>query len=201
MPGVKAPLFLQQVKQLNWHQALPEHDALYVRVNLYDPDQVQHALRLRTVVAETAPKNLILDMRFNDGGSTALYAELLRTMIGFSLLEDRRIYVLIGRTTYSAAGNLITELEQLANAIFVGEASSECCTFYANPSPFTLPFSKLWGRMSTIRVNLSRKGYDFRREMNPHVPVVMTASDYFAGRDAVMETVFRMIRRSRPSPP
>jgi hypothetical protein len=186
------------VKQLNWHQALPEHDALYVRLNLYDPEQAKHALALRSRLAETAPKNLILDLRFNDGGSTSLYAELLRTMIGFSLLPDRRLYVLIGRTTYSAAGNLITELEQLANAAFVGEASSECCTFYANPSPFILPFSKLWGRMSTKRVNLSHKGYDFRRELNPHAPVMITAKDYFAGRDPVMETVFRLIDRKKP---
>lgn len=119
------------------------------------------------------------------------------TSEGFSLLPERRVYVLIGRTTASAAGNFITELEQLAAAVFVGEASSECCTFYANPSTFRLPYSKLWGRMSTMRVNLSRKQHDFRREMNPDAPVIMTAKDYFAGKDPAMDTVFRMIGRNK----
>ena len=165
----------------------------------------QYALRLRALVAETAPKNLILDMRHNGGGSTNTYAEFVRTMIGFSLMPDRRLYVLIGRRTYSAAANLITELEQLAGATFVGEASSECCTFYGSPSPFTLPYSKLRGRYSTKRWSLSRKGHDFRRELNPHAPVMITAKDYFAGRDPVMETVARLIERDRarkvPEPP
>jgi hypothetical protein len=114
------------------------------------------------------------------------------------MLPDRRLYVVLGRNTYSAAGNLVTELEQLAGAVFVGEASSACCTFYGSPSAFTLPFSRLWGRVSTKKWSLSRKGHDFRRELNPHAPVLITANDYFAGRDPVMETVVRMIERERP---
>lgn len=201
LPNVAAPLYLEEQKQSNWERALPEQSAMYLRVNMYDPNQSPHALALRKRIAEGAPKNLILDLRFNDGGSTSLYAELLRTLIGFSLQPERRLYVLIGRNTYSATGNLITELEQLANATFVGEPSSECCTLYASPSPFTLPYSKLRGRIPTRRSNLSRKGFDFRREMDPHVPVIMTAKDYFAGRDPLMDAVVRMIEREKSKKP
>ena len=202
-PGIETPLFLRQAKQAHWHQALPEHEALYVQLNSVgdEPDETlaQFALRIRSLVAEAAPQNLILDMRLNPGGSTNNpgYSEFLRTMIGFSMLPGRRLYVLIGRRTYSAAGNLITELEQDAGAIFVGEASSECCTFYGSPSPVYLPFSKLKGSISTKRWSLSRKGDDFRREMSPHLPVITTAQDYFAGRDPVLETAIRMIERSK----
>jgi hypothetical protein len=116
-------------------------------------------------------------------------------MITYTTSPDRHLYVLIGRRTYSATGNLVTQLEQLANAVFVGEPSSECCTFYASPSPFTLPFSKLQGRMSTMRWSLSQKVNDFRREITPHFPVQVTAKEYFSGRDPVMETVFHLIER------
>jgi hypothetical protein len=207
LDGVDTPLFLREAKEVHRHQALPEHDALYVQLNAVadEPGEslAQYALRLRAVLADSAPGNVILDMRINPGGSTNSpgYSEFLRTMIGFSMLPGRRLYVLIGRRTYSAAGNLITELEQLAGAIFVGEASSECCTFYGSPSFFILPFSKLRGSISTKRWSLSRKGNDFRREMNPHAPVVTTAADYFAGRDPVMATAIRMIDRSRAAPP
>jgi hypothetical protein len=37
--------------------------------------------------------------------------------------------------------------------------------------------------------------------MSPEVPVQLTAKDYFAGRDPVMETVFRMIGRGEPLKP
>jgi|GEM_PF-1679562 len=195
---VKPPLFMQEPRRAHFEKALPEHDALYLQIDLYDQSQAEVALRLRrTLGALTGPKNLILDMRFNEGGSTDLYAEMLRTMIGFSLVPERQLYVLIGRNTYSAAGNFITELEQLAKPVFLGEASSECCTFYGSPSPFTLPFSKLSGRMSTKRWSLSRRADDFRRELNPHVPVTMTAQDYFAGRDPVLATALRLIERSK----
>ncbi|HEX2210245.1 MAG TPA: hypothetical protein VHG93_21390 [Longimicrobium sp.] len=199
--GIETPLYLREHLQFHWHQALPEHDALYVQLNNLQDERdetvEEYALRLRSLIAASPPKNLILDMRHNDGGSTHLYAEFLRTMIAFSMLPDRRLYVVIGRNTYSAAGNLITELEQLADAIFVGEASSECCTFYGSPSEFTLPFSGLAGSMSTRRWSLSRKGDDFRRELHPHAPVLITARDYFSGRDPVMETVVRLIEREK----
>jgi len=202
LKGVETPLYLRDLEQAHWHQALPAHDALYVQLNQVaderDESLTQYALRLRGVLRDSAPRNLVLDMRHNAGGSTHIYAEFVRTMIGFSLLPNRRLYVLIGRNTYSAAGNLITELEQLADAVFVGEASSECCTFYGSPSPFTLPYSKLWGRVSTKKWSLSRKGHDFRRELNPHAPVLIRATDYFAGRDPVMETVVRLIEREGP---
>ena len=201
LEGVTTPLWLRDLSQMHWDQALPEHDALYVQLNQVTNDKdeslTQLALRLRGRFGEGAPRNLVLDMRHSDGGSTHLYAELLRTMIGFSLLPDRRLYVLIGRNTYSAAGNLITELEQLAGAVFVGEASSSCCTFYGSPSPFTLPYSQLSGRVSTKKWSLSRKGHDFRRELNPHAPVLITAKDFFSGRDPVMETVARLIEREK----
>lgn len=201
LPGITTPLYLSDLTQHHWHQGLPEHDALYVQLNQLSDEReetlVEYALRLRSVLAETMPRNVILDMRHNDGGSTNLYPEFLRTMVGFSLLPGRRVYVLIGRNTYSAAGNLITELEQLADAVFVGEASSECCTLYADPSAFRLPYSNLWGRLATRRSTLSRIGDDFRREMHPHAPVLLTAKDYFAGRDPVMETVIRLIARDK----
>lgn len=201
LQGIETPLYLREHLQFHWHQALPEHDALYVQLNNLqderDESLEQYALRLRSLLAASPPKNIILDLRHNDGGSTHLYPELLRTMIAFSMLPDRRLYVVIGRNTYSAAGNLVTELEQLAGAIFVGEASSQCCTLYASPSEFTLPFSNLEGSVSTRRSTLSRKANDFRRELHPEAPVLITARDYFSGRDPVMETVVRLIEREK----
>lgn len=207
LEGRETPLFLRERKQVHWHHPLPEHDAIYVQLNAIanEPEEslAQFALRLRSILAESEPNHLILDMRLNPGGSTNSpgYIEFLRTMIGFSLLPDTRLYVLIGRRTYSAAGNLITELEQLADATFVGEASSECCTFYGSPSGVLLPYSRLKGTISTKRWSLSRKGNDFRREMSPDVPVITTAAQHFSGQDAVLATVIRLIERERPADP
>jgi tetratricopeptide (TPR) repeat protein len=75
-PRVKPPLFLQNLKELHWFQALPEHDAIYVQVNNIMPDQdetlQQFGLRLRKAIAEIKPNNIILDIRHNNGGNVYL---------------------------------------------------------------------------------------------------------------------------------
>lgn len=195
-PGVTPPLFLRDLDQMHWDLALPEHDALYVQVNnlVDDEDEKLPELgqRLWTVLEKAKPKNLIVDLRHNNGGNTLLYPELLRTLIAYSREPGNQIYVLIGRRTYSATANFITDLERLADPVFVGEASSECCNLYGDATYVRLPYSKIEGELTNVKWNLSSPS-DRRREMSPGVPVQLTAEDYFAGRDPVMETVQRMI--------
>lgn len=195
-PGVKPPLFLRDVKQMHWELALPEHDAIYVQVNnlLDDEDETLAAFgqRLWTVLDKTRPKNLILDVRHNNGGTTQLYNELLRTLIAFSRIPGNQVYALIGRRSYSATGNFVTDLERLTDPIFVGEASSECCNLYGDATNVALPYSKTQGELTAVKWNLSTPS-DRRREMSPEVPVQLTAPAYFAGQDPVMDAVFRMI--------
>lgn len=204
-PKVQAPLFMSKVDQMHWELSLPQHDALYVQMNNIQPDTdetvPQFGKRLRTRLAQEDPKNLILDLRHNTGGSTQSYPEFLRTVVGFSQLADKKVYVLIGRNTYSAAANLTMDLEKLADPIFVGEPTSECCALYGDSSFLTLPYSRIKGEVSALKWNLSWSASDRRREMSPEVPVQLTAKDYFAGRDPVMETVFRMISRGEPPKP
>ncbi len=154
-------------------------------------------IRLWNVLEAQKPKHLILDLRHNPGGTTSLYPELLRTVIAYTRVPDRKLYVLIGRSTYSAAGNFITDLERLANPVFVGEASSECCNLNGDVTSVQLPHSGLSGTLSGVRWNLSGDVFDGRREMSPQVPVQLTAAAYFAGLDPALDAVFRLIDRAK----
>ena len=198
--GVTAPLFLGTLEQSHWERALPEHNALYVQVNNLNNDQDEtlaaFGRRLWDVLEASRPKHLILDLRHNNGGTTQQYPELLRTLTAFSRAPGNQLYVLIGRRTYSAAGNFVTDLERLTAPIFVGEASSECCNLYGDPMPVQLPYSGIQGELTAYKWQLSSPG-DRRREMSPHVPVQLTAEAYFAGRDPALEAIFRMIAASR----
>jgi hypothetical protein len=184
-----------------WEKPLPEHDALYVQVNNLknDPGETIAAFgkRLWTVLSEGKQRFLILDLRHNNGGVTNMYPELLRTIVAFSRAPDHQVYALIGRRSYSATGNFVSDLERLANPIFVGEASSECCNLHGDPSSVTLPYSKVQSELTAVRWNLSRNAFDGRREMSPHVPVQLTADDYFTGKDPALDAVFRLIASAR----
>ena len=195
-PGVTPPLFLRDLGQMHWELALPEHDALYVQVNNMVNEEKEtlpdFGRRLWTVIEKTKPKNLILDLRHNNGGNTLIYPELLRTLIAFTREPGNQLYALIGRRSYSATANFLTELERLADPILVGEASSECCNLYGDATHVRLPYSKVEGELTNVKWNLSSPS-DRRREMSPEMPVQLTAQDYFAGRDPVMEAVQRRI--------
>lgn len=201
-PGVPTPLFLRDivVTQKHWETPLPEHDALYVQVNNLVNEEnetlAQFGKRLWAVIDSVQPGNLILDLRHNNGGTTQYYPELLRTLVAFSRPAGRQVYALIGRRSYSATGNFVTDLERLVEPIFVGEASSECCNLYGDAARVVLPWSGTQGELTAVKWQLSAPG-DRRREMSPEVPVQLTAAAYFAGQDPVMDAVFRMIASRR----
>jgi len=136
--------------------------------------------------------NLILDLRHNNGGSTQLYEELLRSLIAFSRVPGHTVYVLIGRRSYSATGNFVTDLERLTDPIFVGEASSECCNLYGDPIELTLPYSGIQLEVTALRWQLSTPS-DRRREISPELPVQLTAAAYFAGKDPALDAIFKLI--------
>ncbi|HEX9938475.1 MAG TPA: hypothetical protein VGB15_15165, partial [Longimicrobium sp.] len=199
-PGVAAPMFLRNLAQTFWHQPVPEHDALYVQVNNLrngsDETLAAYGRRLWEVVDTAKAGNLIVDIRHNNGGTTQLYNELLRTLIAWSRVQGRQVWVLIGRRTFSAAGNFVTDLERLTNPVFVGEASSECCNLYGDPVSVVLPYSGTQGELTAVKWQLSAPG-DRRREMSPEAPVQLTARAYFAGQDPALDAIYRLIASRR----
>ncbi|MFL5541618.1 MAG: tetratricopeptide repeat protein [Longimicrobiaceae bacterium] len=199
-PRVPAPLFLRNLSQTFWHAAVPEHDALYVQVNnMVDaPDETLSAYgrRLWGVVDTMHATNLVLDLRHNNGGNTTLYPELLRTLVAWSRVPGRQVWALIGRRSYSATGNFVTDLERLTAPVFVGEPSSECCNLYGDAVSVTLPYSGVRGELTAVKWQLSTPG-DRRREISPQVPVQLTAEAYFAGRDPALEAVWRIVDSRR----
>ena len=135
-------------------------------------------------------------MRHNNGGNTFLYTELLRTLTAYARAPGKRVYALIGRRTYSASGNFVTDLERLVEPVFVGEASSECCRMHGDPTNVTLPYSRMQAELTAVTWNLSSP-MDGRREMSPDLPVQLSARAYFAGEDPAMEAIARVIEEDR----
>lgn len=186
------PLAFEHADKAHWFTAITESDALYVQVNqtLDSPDETLEAfgIRLRQALAHNTPRTLILDLRNNNGGNTYLYVELLRTIISFTADSSHRLYVVIGRNTYSAAANLTADLERLAHPVFVGEPTSMTGNAYGDESEIVLPYSGIAAGVSGVKWQFGYP-YDRRRSIVPDVPVELTARDYFEGRDPILETI------------
>jgi hypothetical protein len=200
-PVATPPLFVRNVPRAHWLEALPESDAVFVQVNQIAPDpdesMAEFGLKLRKFLADTPVKNVILDLRHNNGGNTFTYTEMLRTLVAHSTKEGNRLYVIIGRGVYSATSNLISDLERLARPIFVGEPSSGIGNQDGDESTTVLPYSGIRAFLTSVKWQYSHP-WDLRTSMVPDMPVQLTAKDYFAGKDPVMETILADIRRARP---
>jgi tetratricopeptide (TPR) repeat protein len=199
-PGHAAAPAFSNVEKAHWFAARPEAQALYVQVNQIadDRDETLEAfgLRLRSAIKDDRIRNVILDLRHNNGGNTFYYVELLRTLVAFSQQDGRTVYVIIGRGVYSAAANLVMDLERLAAPVFVGEPTSMTGNNYGDESEVQLPYSGIWAGVTSVKWQLGYP-YDQRRSIVPNIPVVLTAADFFAGRDPAWESIAALCRRSR----
>jgi len=203
-PGREPTLSFRNVDKAHLLEAMPEADALYVQVNQVadDPDESLQAfgLRLRQVLKDDKIRNLVVDLRNNNGGNTFFYVEFARTLIGFSAQENRTLYVIVGRGVYSAAANLVADLERLANPVLVGEPTSMTGNAYGDESEVVLPYSGIWAGVTGTKWQLGYP-YDLRRAVIPHIPVAMTASAYFAGRDPVLDAIKALCTRAGEKKP
>jgi hypothetical protein len=94
---------------------------------------------------------------------------------------------LIGRLTFSAGTSLAVLLERrAAHAVFFGENSGGAPDFWADPETVTLPNSGLHVLIASRYFGIGGPD-DARTTIAPDVRVGMTSSDYFSGRDPVLD--------------
>lgn len=195
-PRVAAPRFLTRNDDPHWYEPLPDKRALYIQFSQVmdgkDESLPDFGRKLRSALDDPAIDNVILDMRLNNGGNSFLSTELERTLIGFSTRPGKQLYVLIGRNVYSAAGNFVTDMERLANPIFVGEPTGNMGNQDGDEGNIKLPYSGLLALVAAVKWQLSHP-WDVRGTIVPNVPVPLTAADYFAGRDPVLDTTLKLI--------
>ncbi len=193
------PLYMRRSNDLYWFEPLPKDKAVYVRLtSMRDkPDETIAAFghRLRQFLDKQPEiQNLIIDLRGNAGGNTFLYPELLRTIVGFDTKQGNRVFALIDRVVLSAATNFSVDLDRLTNATFIGEPIGGQPRQNGDPINFYLPYSGMLVILSNVSWNLSGP-YDTRLWIAPDIPIALTATDYFANRDPVMETVIALINK------
>jgi Peptidase family S41 len=183
-PGL---LFLRDTSAASWLEYLAPSRTLYVQYNVVDEDSKQLVGRIRSAVRHRGVDRLVLDLRNNGGGEAGGYRDLLRFLVRADLDRAGRLYVLIGRLTFSAGASLAVLLQEgVPHASFVGEASGGAPDFWADPATVTLPNSHLVALIPDRYFGIGGPR-DRRLTVEPDIPVAFTSSDYFSGHDPVLE--------------
>ena len=136
-------------------------------------------------------ERVVLDMRTNGGGNNFLNRFVVKEIIRRPALDQPdRLLVLIGRGVFSAAQNLVNELDYYTNATFVGEPTGNAPNQYGDPRRLELPRSNLRVFVSSLYWQ-GHVPSDTRLAFTPNVFVEATAADYRERRDPVLETALR----------
>ena len=188
----------QNPEAKRWGRLLPESvaeaGALYVQIDELQerPAELTSDWMSRMVRRgeEAGADRLILDLRWNFGGSGSWNEAIVRALAGSSFNEYGRLFVLTGRRTFSAAQQLVEALELNSLALFVGEPTGSRPGHFGDPQKIRLVQSGLTLRVSTLYWSGSFAG-DFRSAVGPHLPAPVTGEDHFAGRDPVLEAALR----------
>ncbi|MEW6983514.1 hypothetical protein AAD001_12755 [Colwelliaceae bacterium 6471] len=191
-----------QIKEKYWYQHLPDSASFYIQYN-YVHDNPSHSfedfnIELREKMSQLSVENIILDIRHNAGGDGSTYPPILKTLVQFEALKPNgKLFVLIGRNTFSAAHNLLLDINRLTNAILVGEPSGSRPNALSEAGWFKLPYSGIWGIISS-QFHQASKAEDHRIWVPPHVPVSLSSHDYFSGEDPALKAIFNIIDTQQP---
>jgi hypothetical protein len=191
--GTPVPLYLKNASTPYWFEYLPESKTVYFQFNSVRNDQKEtleaFSERLFKFINEKEVEKLVVDMRWNNGGNTGLLPPLLQGLIKNEKINKRgKLFIIIGRRTFSAAQNAATYFERDTKAIFVGEPTGSSPNFVGEEDPFVLPYSKILANVSHLYWQSSYP-QDQRAWIAPQIYVPPTFEAYRANLDSVLDAI------------
>jgi Peptidase family S41 len=185
LPRRPAPLYLRRRATSLYVTTLQRGRVVYVGYNLTQASTYLAARKVLRLARQRKVRRVIVDVRLNPGGDNHTYVWLLNALRSETINRRGKLVVLIGRSTFSAAQNFITDVERRTRAIFVGETSGGSPNLYGDVRPVRLPTTGWTVNVAAIWWVKSRAG-DPRVATEPHVPVALSSTDFFAARDPAL---------------
>ncbi len=194
------PLYRQQPGEDLGYRFLPETGTLYVGFRGYPArPQFQGVFDEVFRFAEENPvERLVFDLRENSGGDFTKARDLLLPRVKQHPLNEKgRLFVMIGRHTFSAALTNAADFLNETNATLVGEPTGARPNGWQEKGQFILPNSHL-------AVSVSTRYYRFLDEdlpaVMPHQRILPTWEDFRAGRDPVLQWIVAQPLPREPRP-
>jgi hypothetical protein len=173
-----------------WIDVLDCGRAVHVVYNVTRGDVTAFADEVVALASRPAARRVVLDLRENGGGDNRTYGPLLAALERVSV-DGCALAVLIGRETFSAAMQLVVDLERRTPAVFVGEPTGGSPNQYGDAVAVPLPESGLTARVATISWETAGAD-DARLAREPDVHVAVDVAAFLAGRDVALEAALAL---------
>jgi hypothetical protein len=183
------PLYMQHPDRNYWARVIDNGATVYFQYNscMEDPKQASTDFfqQLDLLMAQPGVQRIVLDMRNNSGGFTSILSPWIDEIQASRFNAPGRLYVIVGRATFSAAMEATNHLHDRTMAIFVGEPTGAKPQFELRQGDFGLPY---FG----IRVSYSRgveSANDPDPTMTPDIVTGLTFAQYMAGIDPALDAI------------
>jgi hypothetical protein len=184
-PREPQPVWLRHQDRVAWVTTLDRGRAVYLGYRMTEAPPPAMLDRLVRLARRPKVRRVVVDVRLNGGGDNTTYWGLLDAV----RKAGRKAVVLIGRKTFSAAGNFAAVVDRDTRARFVGEPTGGSPNQWGDSAPVELPAVGLTVHVAVQDVQAVPG--DGRVAVTPDVPVEATAADFFAGRDPVLARALR----------
>ena len=170
----------------HWLETIRDGEVAYIAYEVTRGDLTGFACDVDALVGRAEIGQILLDLRLNGGGDNTTYGPLLDVLERATHELGKRLRVLIGRSTFSAAMQLVVDLERRTPAEFIGEPTGGSPNQYGDARQLVLADSRLIANVATVSWTTAGAG-DERLALEPDLPVPIQSADYFAGRDPALE--------------
>ena len=184
LPTSHDPVWLRNLEADQWLTTLQGGRAVYLGYRLTTGPTFDVAQRLLGLARRPAVRRVVVDVRLNHGGDNTTFGPLLEVLM--RPVVGRKLTVLTGRATFSAAANFVGDVERFTSARFVGEPAGGAPSQWGDSTSLPLPLAGVTVHVANSYWEFGPRG-DTRLAIAPDVPVEPTAADFFAGRDPVLE--------------
>ncbi|MCG3161240.1 MAG: hypothetical protein JMDDDDMK_02391 [Acidobacteria bacterium] len=187
-PG-KPPLYLQNADQYYWREYLAGSKTLYLNyrrcANMPSQPFSKFAEAMLKFMDENSVERMVIDLRLNGGGNSAIFDPFIAALSKRQdVNQSGKLFVLIGRGTFSSAYLNALRLKRDTKAILIGEPTGQRPNAYGEVKTMTLPHSKLLVQYSTKYFKTMDGDPP---TLTPDILVERSSWDYASGRDPVLE--------------
>ncbi|MGB8958292.1 MAG: hypothetical protein WCC00_04685 [Candidatus Aminicenantales bacterium] len=187
----RLPLYRRTAGSAYEFAYLAESRTLYFAYNscrdLPDRPFAAFAAGLWDTIRKNPVDRLVIDLRNNGGGDSSILDPFIGELAAAKEINRKgRLFVIVGRRTFSSAILNALDLRKKTEAVFYGEPTGGKPNHYGEIETLTLPHLKLG-------VSYSTKYFQFVEgddpSLMPDVLVELTLDDYLALRDPALEAI------------
>lgn len=192
-PPEGAPLYRTRNDDLYWITELEDQNALYMQFSSVRHREDTHFSMFAREVTDYIDEHdigcLIIDVRMNGGGDGSIVNHFIRHIGKHETInQDGHLYVINGRSTFSAALMFTIRMERRTKALIAGEPGAGKPNSYSETGPYELPNSGLSGSLSAL-FHEEGEPDDDRPWVDVDIPAVITYDDYQSNRDPFLDAV------------